>query len=162
MQLAELSVGKPALWKSTIYGDVAVHVKSVHHGIALVTVDGGEAARQVIDYPELADGWFVIPERLHKRAGKPSKAVVKNTIRDVPGVGKVAIVTDDRPKTTAQRSKRRMSLTQALSYARNMADAYPNQYNWPVADDRPKVVRRSRRPVQPVSTVGSLGLSEEF
>lgn len=114
MNLIEIKVGSPYLWKSAMYGDIAVHVESIYHGIAKVTVDGGVSARQVIDYPELDGGWFVIPERLHNRPSKPRKtgvgrveipAEVTNTIREVPGVGKVAIITDDRPKIV-RRSRR--------------------------------------------------------
>lgn len=122
MRLIDLSDGMPALWKSDIYGDVAVHVASMYNGVIQVTVDGGESARQVIDHPELLDGWFVVPERLHKRASKrrttkrhnpmnpggvsvidilesvKDTAEVTNSIRDVPGVGKVAFVSADEPK----------------------------------------------------------------
>lgn len=116
MRLIDLSDGMPALWKSDIYGDVAVHVASMYNGVIQVTIDGGESARQVIDHPELLDGWFVVPERLHKRASRrrtttdravpasvlkahvDGAAELRNSIRDVPGVGKVAFVSADEPK----------------------------------------------------------------
>ncbi len=146
-----IKVGSPYLWKSGIYGDTAVHVESVYNGVAMVTVDGGAASRQVREHPELAEAWPVITERLVKRPSKARKAagsfgmvpglppervlaekagIVKNTIREVPGVGKVAIITDDRPTTTAQRAKRRLGLAAALNVAREMADRNPTHFKW--------------------------------
>jgi hypothetical protein len=155
MNIKEIKVGAPYLWQSSIYGAVAVHVASLHNGVAMVTVDGGEAAKQVIAHPELIDGWPVLADRLHKRPAKARKAApgkvevpaeVINTIREVPGVGKVALVetgpiagtrvstphTDAiiRAATTAQRNKRRMSLAQALTEARKMADRNPTHFKW--------------------------------
>lgn len=160
----DIKVGSPYLWKSGIYGDVAVHVESIYNGLPKVTVDGGEASRQVREHPELADGWFVIASRLVKRPSKARKApervlaekagiapadqripvyvideskplgermtkhtaVVENTIREVPGIGKVAVITMDPPKTTVQRNKRRLSFLQAL----DAADDLRGKFNW--------------------------------
>lgn len=108
MELKDIKIGSPYLFKSGIYGDTAVHVTAIYNGIVHFSIDGGEASRQVRDFPELSDGtYFAIPERIEKRSG------VKNTIREVPGIGRVAVVTTDPPK----RRQRRLSLTQALKEA---------------------------------------------
>lgn len=126
MEIKDITIGQPLVFKSSIYGDTAVHVTAVYHDVVHFTIDGGEASRQVRDFPELSDGtYFAISSRLEKR---PSKT--KNTIREVSGVGKVAIITDDRPKTTAQRNKRRLSLVQALTAAREMVNSTPASFNW--------------------------------
>lgn len=88
-----LTVGKPYLWKSEVYGDTAVHITgfSPNEQVAIISIDGGEASKQAQHHAELSDGiYFVSIEsgRLGKRAGTR----VKNTIREVPSVGKVVIV----------------------------------------------------------------------
>ena len=90
-----ITVGKPYLFKSGIYGDTAVHVTAIHGDVIHFTIDGGEASRQVRDFPELSDGkYFAVSERIVKRPSKRSLATeVKNIIRDVQGVGKVAVIT---------------------------------------------------------------------
>jgi hypothetical protein len=146
----DIKVGSPYLWKSDIYGDTAVHVESVYNGVAMVTVDGGAASRQVREHPELAEAWPVITERLHKRPSKPRKTdalrkafetmpeTVKNTIREVPGVGKVALIEQTprgslvKPVTppTGERRPKRLSLAQAQVQARKMADRNPTHFKW--------------------------------
>lgn len=104
-----ITVGKPYTFKSGIYGDTAVHVTAIHEDVIHFSIDGGEASRQVREFPELEDGTFyALSQRIEKRptrARKPKAesriasatyippADVKNTIRNVPGVGKVAVVT---------------------------------------------------------------------
>lgn len=156
MELKDIKVGAPYLFNSTVYGRTAVHVTSIYEGLIHFSIDGGEASRQVRDFPELSDGMhYAIPERIEKRSS------VKNTIREVPGVGKVAVVTFTPPeknnpteiiqhiKTPAvralaekaglvkpaevlelpkERRPKRLSLTQALVQARKMADA--GKANW--------------------------------
>ncbi len=142
-----IKVGSPYLWKSDIYGDTAVHVESVYNGVAMVTVDGGPSARQVREHPELIDTWPVITERLVKRPSKPRKtnvghveipAEVTNTIREVPGVGKVALI-EQTPRGSlvklvtppmGERRPKRLSLAQALVQARKMADRNPTHFKW--------------------------------
>lgn len=88
----DIKIGSPYIFRSSIYGDTAVHVTAIHQDVVHFTIDGGEASRQVRDFPELADGtYFTVAKRLFK---KPAR--VKNTIREVPGVGKVAIITTDQ------------------------------------------------------------------
>ncbi len=172
MEIATIKIGSPYIFNSGIYGKTAVHVTAIYNGIVHFSIDGGEAAKQVREFPELSDGtYFAIPERIERRAKQATptqvakaaetamnaprnyrgrtgeirrqaeigktpervlaeKAGIVNTIREVPGVGKVAIITDDRPKTTAQRNKRRLSLTAALNLARTMADRNPTHFKW--------------------------------
>lgn len=92
MELKDIKIGSPYLFNSTVYGRTAVHVTAIYNGLVHFSIDGGEASRQVRDFPELFDGkYFAIPERIEKRSS------VKNTIREVPGVGKVAVVTFTPP-----------------------------------------------------------------
>lgn len=105
MDLKDIKIGAPLVFKSGIYGDTAVHVTSIYQDVIHFTIDGGEASRQVRDFPELSDGtYFAIASRLEKRLSKARKTAalkkafetmpetIKNTIREVPGVGKVALV----------------------------------------------------------------------
>lgn len=184
MELKDIKVGAPYLFKSSIYGDTAVHVTAIYNGIVHFTIDGGEVSRQVRDFPELSDGtYFAIPERIEKRAARLKRTrmaemmrqakqspqfieaakgtvdEVQNTIREVPGVGKVAVVTSTPPAlpspeqlralaakvhaplgttTPPKRRQRRLSLTQALkeavamrSGARTTLDGNFN-LSWPV------------------------------
>lgn len=138
--MLEIKEGKPYLWKSNIYGNVAVHIESVNdtNGVVKVTVDGGTSARQVIDHPELAEGWFVLPARLHKRVSVTRKtgvgkveipAEITNTIREVPGVGKVAVITNDPPKLTRLPSAeqvRNLSAKEAATLAAAMNEPLKN------------------------------------
>lgn len=115
MELKDIKIGSPYLFRSGIYGDTAVHVTAIYNGIVHFSIDGGEASRQVRDFPELSDGmYYAIPQRIQKRETKPRKAAVgrveipaevTNTIRDVPGVGKVAIVSMDPPKTETSKTR---------------------------------------------------------
>lgn len=151
-----ITVGKPYLFKSGIYGDTAVHVTAIHEDVIHFTIDGGKASRQVREFPELSDStYFALSERIVRRSS------VKNTIREVPGIGKVAVVTFTLPeknnpeeiiqhiKTPAvrtlaekaglvkpaealelpkERRPKRLSLAQAHVQARKMADA--GKANW--------------------------------
>jgi len=149
MDLKDIKIGAPLVFKSSIYGDTAVHVTSIYNEVIHFSIDGGEASRQVRDFPELSDGmYFAIAARLWKRPTKarktagsfgmvPGRPEVKNTIREVPGVGKVAIITDDRPKMIhpvaegyaaekAKRKSRRLSFLKAL----DAADDMRSEFNW--------------------------------
>lgn len=86
-------IGKPMLWKTQNYGTVAVHIAGINPNgrVAQLTIDGGEASTPAQRYPELADGiGYSILGNLSKRPRK-----VRNTVRDVAGIGKVAVVTTD-------------------------------------------------------------------
>lgn len=113
-----LTVGKPYIWKSLAYGDTAVHIVrfSPNEKVAVISIDGGEASRQAQHNPELSDGiYFVSVEsgRLVKRESRKAPKAVTNTIREVAGVGKVAVVA---APPVARRPKR-LSLKQALNVA---------------------------------------------
>lgn len=69
-------IGKPYLWKTLRYGDVAVHVAGISPNgmVAMVTIDGGEASKQAQHFPELSDGvGHAVIEMLHKRPAAPRK-----------------------------------------------------------------------------------------
>lgn len=66
----EILKGKPYLWKSDVYGNIAVHVEtfSPNGKVAVITIDGGEAATPAQRFPELSDGrYFTVLSDLHKR-----------------------------------------------------------------------------------------------
>lgn len=174
MQLSEIKIGQPLIFKSAIYGDMAVHVAAIYNEVVHLTIDGGEAAKQVRNFPELSDGkYFALAGRLEKRSSKrlgrttmnsPRKVTetgrtlesfppaIKNTVRTVPGVGKVALIeagpiagtrfVNTPPelqrhiekaaaaKPSAPERKRRMSLNAALNRAREMADRNPTRFKW--------------------------------
>jgi hypothetical protein len=70
-----LEIGKPYLWKSLAYGNVAVHLTgcSPNGVVANFTIDGGEASTPAQRFPELSDGtYFALTGALNKRpARKP-------------------------------------------------------------------------------------------
>lgn len=70
-----ITVGKPYLFKSGIYGDTAIHVTAIHRDVIHFTIDGGEASRQVREFPELSDGtYFALSARIERRPSlKPAR-----------------------------------------------------------------------------------------
>jgi hypothetical protein len=79
-------IGKPMIWRTTVYGEVAVHVQKISPNgrVAVLTIDGGEASTPAQRFPELSDGiGFAIlgdlskrpARRPLKRAGQPSNAI---------------------------------------------------------------------------------------
>lgn len=98
-----LEKGKPYLWKSEVYGTVAVHFTgySPNGKVANFTIDGGEASKQAQTFREMRDGcYFAMASELHRRTRQKAPRVRKtetpteivNNIREVPGIGKVATV----------------------------------------------------------------------
>jgi hypothetical protein len=75
MTAIKLETGKPYMWKSEVYGTVAVHFTgySPNGWIANFTIDGGEASTPAQRFPELSDGtYFALTGALSKRpARKP-------------------------------------------------------------------------------------------
>jgi hypothetical protein len=71
-------IGKPMLWKTVNYGTVAVHIVSIAPStgrVAVVSIDGGEAATPAQHFPELADGiGFAILGQLSKRPATVRKS----------------------------------------------------------------------------------------
>jgi hypothetical protein len=126
--MLEIKEGKPYLWKSDIYGNVAVHIASVNDatGIIRITVDGGESARVVIDHPELKDGHFVVARRLHKRPARSKKETVDAKMERV---NNAVVTTESAPRP------RRLAQHIALKTARAMADHNPERFNWPTTMD---------------------------
>jgi hypothetical protein len=105
-------VGKPYLWKSTIYGDTAVHIMGFnpHENVAIISIDGGEASKQAQRFPALADGKYFVAlnsGRLVKHAPQ-----VKNTIREVPGMMKLI--------APLQKHIDRMTVAQLKMYAKEI------------------------------------------
>lgn len=110
LTFTEAMIGKPFTWRTPLYGDIAVHVKGIspNGAVAVLTIDGGEDATPAHRFPELSDGigYAVIASGdLHKRPASRSlkreiesmRATVQNNIREVPGTGKVAVVTATPP-----------------------------------------------------------------
>jgi len=67
-------IGKPMLWRTATYGDIAVHVAKLSPNgvVANLTIDGGPGATPCQRFPELADGiGFAIVGQLHKRPTAP-------------------------------------------------------------------------------------------
>lgn len=94
--MLEIKEGKPYLWRTLNYGDIAVHLVSVNetNGVLKISIDGGADTSPAQRYPELADGeTFTLANKLFRREPR-----VRNTVRNVPGVGKVAVVTTDKPR----------------------------------------------------------------
>lgn len=76
--------GKPYLWKSGIYGDVAVHVVgfSPNGKVAKLSVDGGPDATPARNHLALKDGFgYCVISRgeLHKRPRRTAEGTVKRT-----------------------------------------------------------------------------------
>lgn len=89
-------VGRPFIWRTVNYGDIAVHVEkfSPNGAVAVLRIVGGEDSTPAHRYPELSDGWgFAVAGQLFKRQRGTR---VNNTVRDVPGVGAVAVVTTEK------------------------------------------------------------------
>lgn len=73
----EAMIGKPFTWRTSAYGDVAVHVKlfSPNRSVAVVTIDGGPDATPCNRFPELSDGTgFAVKGQLFKRVSRRSTA----------------------------------------------------------------------------------------
>ncbi len=100
--MLKLEIGQPYILRSLRYGDTAVHLKgySPNGKVAILSIDGGAASRQAQNFPELADGiTHASIERLIKRPRRPSRrketpTEIVNNIREVSGVGKVAVITE--------------------------------------------------------------------
>ncbi len=114
MDLKDIKIGAPLIFKSSIYGDTAVHITAVYNEVVHFSIDGGESSRQARDFPDLSDGtYFSLAGRLEKRSrratAKNLQPAVKNTIKDVPSVGKVAIITEEEAEfaATLKRGTRR-------------------------------------------------------
>ncbi len=137
MELKDIKIGAPLIFNSGIYGRTAVHVTAVYNEVIHFSIDGGEASRQVRDFPELSDGmYFAIASRMEKRPSlKPARpgknpvqvlaeqaGIIKNTIREVPGVGKVAIITDDplKPATGGILKLETLTLSQLKDHAKHI------------------------------------------
>jgi hypothetical protein len=78
--------GKPFIWRTALYGDVAVHVSkfSPNGAVANLTIDGGEASTPAQRFPVLSDGiGFAVQGQLFKRPAtrarkaQPVKALVE-------------------------------------------------------------------------------------
>lgn len=72
---SEVEVGKPYLWKSGIYGDIAVHVVgfSPNNKVVKLSIDGGEDSAPSRNHLALKDGiGYCVVERgeLHKRPAR--------------------------------------------------------------------------------------------
>jgi len=68
-----LEIGKPYLWKSLSYGNVAVHFTglSPNGKVANFTIDGGEASTPAQRFPELSDGiYFATAGQLVRRPSR--------------------------------------------------------------------------------------------
>lgn len=94
--MLEIKEGKPYLWRTLNYGDIAVHLVSVNetNGVLKISIDGGADASPAQRYPELADGeTFTLANKLFRREPR-----VRNIVRDVPGIGKVAVVTTEKSR----------------------------------------------------------------
>jgi hypothetical protein len=99
-------VGKPFTWRTQAYGDVAVHVKlfSPNGGVALVSIDGGEAATPCQRFPELSDGTgFAVEGQLFKRVSRRTKPTLPapNQVRNVSAKEAAAMVIPARAVTAA-------------------------------------------------------------
>jgi len=71
-------IGKPMLWRTATYGDIAVHVTklSPNEMVANLTIDGGLGATPCQRFPELSDGiGFATIAQLVKRPSRSRKAV---------------------------------------------------------------------------------------
>lgn len=74
--MLEIKEGKPYLWRTLNYGDVAVHLVSVNdsNGVLKISIDGGEASTPAQRYPELADGEaFTLANKLFRRPTRTTK-----------------------------------------------------------------------------------------
>lgn len=81
-------VGKPYLWKSNVYGDVAVHITgfSPNENIALISIDGGEASTQAQRFPELSDGKYFVVLNSNRLVKRPTRSrTTKQTATPDPG-----------------------------------------------------------------------------
>lgn len=95
IEFAPELVGRPFIWRTANYGDIAVHVEKFNWNgaVAVVRIVGGEDSTPAQRYPELSDGWgFAVAGQLFKRQRGTR---VNNAVRDVAGIGKVAVVTTD-------------------------------------------------------------------
>lgn len=151
MKLAEIVVGQPLIFKSSIYGDTAVHVTSIYNEVVHFSIDGGEASRQVREFSELSDGmYFALASRLEKRTKQASPRRVKVAAEKAMTAPRKACTRcgdahcTENAKCTAHPAghgiathttkseprKRRMSLSAALVRAREMADRNPTHFKW--------------------------------
>lgn len=86
-------IGKPMLWNTPVYGTVAVHIKGISPNgrVAVLTIDGGEAATPAQRFPELSDGiGFAILGDLSKRPATRKPRGRAGEIRRQAEMGKVA------------------------------------------------------------------------
>ena len=82
-----LEIGKPYLWKSLSYGNVAVHFTgfSPNGDVANFTIDGGEASTPAQRFPELSDGVYFAPiGNLSKRPARRKAAAGTRTLPTLP------------------------------------------------------------------------------
>jgi hypothetical protein len=75
----DVTAGKPYLWKSALFGEIAVHVKgfSPNGKVAVLTLDGGADAKQAKQFFALHDGiGFAVLARgeLHTRPKRTNRA----------------------------------------------------------------------------------------
>lgn len=75
LDLSTLKVGSPVTWRTTVYGDVAVHIDgfSPNGQVAILRIVGGEDSTPANRFPELSDGiGFATAEQLVKRTRQAS------------------------------------------------------------------------------------------
>lgn len=77
----EILAGKPYLWKSAVYGEIAVHVKgfSPNGAVAILTIDGGEASTPAQRFPEWSDGIAYAALEHGELVKRPSRRTPKKT-----------------------------------------------------------------------------------
>lgn len=58
MDATSVEIGKPYIWRTLNYGDVAVHVAkfSPNGAVAVLSIDGGSDSTPANTFPELSDG----------------------------------------------------------------------------------------------------------
>lgn len=104
----EILAGKPYVWKSTVYGDIAVHVTgfSPNGAVAILSIDGGEASTPAQRFPEWADGIAYASlhyNELHKRPATRARKAPAGT-RTLP-TEKAATPVKPARKPRAQRTE---------------------------------------------------------
>lgn len=70
VEFAPELVGRPFIWRTVNYGDIAVHVEkfSPNGAVAVLRIVGGEDSTPAQRYPELSDGWgFAVDGQLFRR-----------------------------------------------------------------------------------------------